>query len=379
MSGGPRARRRAAAVALAACLGSCSAVTTMYATPGPRPAVHPLPVPGTPLFDWKGVVHCHSRLSHDSQGTLAEIAAACRTAQVDFVVMTDHQTDASIRDGVRGMVGDTLFVVGAEVRSRQGTIIAFPLVAPLRRWQQSGLLVKEAQDQGGIAFICHAELWRDSWDLPGLTGMEIVNLHAGVLAPNKLGTLLTGLLLPLRLLFERICVRDPEVFRQWDRQLDRRHPFTPVGGNDAHANVHLFGPLGGTMGNYQEVFLTLSTHVLAERLDEPALVDALRRGRSYVSFDIFGEGAGFDFRAVDGDGVHLPGSTVPASPSLQLSVHAPDAGIIELWRDGAIVRTQEGSAMTLTAPECGVYRVEVRRPFGTPWLFSSSIRVVPPP
>jgi len=168
-----------AMLACAAALGGCSVFTTMYATPGPKPDVHPLPVTGTDLFDWKGVIHCHSYLSHDSKGTIAEIAAACRRASVDFVAMTDHQTDASIRDGQRGMVGDTLFMVGCEQRCPQGTIMAFPLTTPIKRWQHAGLLIKDTEAQGGVAFTCHAELWK-AWDQPGLeglTGVEIVNLH----------------------------------------------------------------------------------------------------------------------------------------------------------------------------------------------------------
>src|SRR5262249_59863402 len=113
----------------------------------------------------------------------------------------------------------------------------------------------------------------------------------------KIVRLLNGIFLPLRFLFERICWRDPEVFRQWDLQLAARHPFTPVGGDDAHANVRLLGPLGGTIGNYQEVFLTLSTHVLAPRLTEADLGEALRPRRPWLARDIFGGSAPLDVPA----------------------------------------------------------------------------------
>lgn len=347
----------------------------MFATPGDAPHARPLPVAGTDLFDWKGVVHCHSLLSHDCEGTIEEIRAACKATELDFLVMTDHQTDASIRDGVRGMIDDTLFVVGAEVRSPQGTLLAFPLQKPLRHWQHPGLLAREVHAQGGLAFVCHAELWKIGWDVPGLDGAEIVNLHAGATTVGYLGTLGAMVFLPLRWLFERICWRDDRVFTAWDRHLQRQHPFTPIGGNDAHANVRVFGPLGGTIGTYREVFLTLSTHVLAPRLDEASLVDAFRQGRTYVSFDLFGEGAGFDFRAVLGDTVHVGGATVAADPALQLRVHTPAAGQIQLWRDGAVVQEVVGESLVLTAPPPGTYRVEVRTTGGSPWLFSSSIRV----
>lgn len=354
----------------------CAAFTTVLPPlpPGPHP---PRAVAGTPFVDCKGIVHCHSHLSHDSDGTLEQIAAACRDAQVDFVVMTDHQTDASIRDGVRGMVGDTLFLVGAEVRSPIGTLLCFPLHTPLRRFQHPALLAKEAAAQGGLAFAAHCELWRAPLSAPGLAGAEIVNLHAGAVDAAKLGTLGTALFLPMRQLCERICRRDDAVLAAWDTALAERHPFTPVGGGDAHANIRVFGPLGGTIADYREVFLTLSTHALAERLDEKALVDAFAAGRTYVSFDIFGDGAGFDFRAVDAAGtVHVAGATVVAASGLALQITTPAVGRIRLLCDGRELHSRTSRTMTLRDVAAGIYRVEVRTEDDEPWLFSGSIRVV---
>lgn len=360
-------------------LPGCAAFTTVLPSlpPGPHP---PRAVAGTPFVDCKGIVHCHSHLSHDSDGTLEQIAAACRDAHVDFVVMTDHQTDASIRDGVRGMVGDTLFLVGAEVRSPVGTLVCFPLHTPLRRFQHPALLAKEAAAQGGLAFAAHCELWRAPLAVPGLAGAEIVNLHAGAVDAAKLGTLATALFLPMRLLCERICRRDGAVLAAYDQALAERHPFTPIGGDDAHANIRVFGPLGGTIADYREVFLTLSTHALVERLDERSLVDAFAAGRTYVSFDIFGEGAGFDFRAVDpAGGVHVAGATVVAAPGLALQITTPAVGRIRLLRDGREVHARTSRTMTVRDLEPGVHRVEVRTENDEPWLFSGSIRVVAAP
>lgn len=367
---------RTCATAICGTLAGCAAFTGMeFEAAGSRSRPR---VAGTPFFDWKGVVHCHSHLSHDSDGTLEQIAAACREARLDFLVMTDHQTDASIRDGVRGMVGDTLFLVGAEVRSPIGTLLCFPLQRPLRHFQHPALLAKEAAEQGGLSFAAHAELWRAPLAAPGLHGAEIVNLHAGAMTAGKLGTLGTALFLPIRSLCERISLRDDAVLAAFDEALQTKHPFTPIGGNDAHANIQVFGPLGGTIADYREVFLTLSTHVLAERLDERSIVEAFAAGRTYVSFDVFGEGTGFDFRAVDALGVHCPGSSVPLGPELSMQVTVPDEAHIRLLRDGRVVGEVHGRSARWAATEAGVHRVEVWRDGDVPWLFSSSIAVVPP-
>lgn len=358
-----------------AMLSGCAVVTTVLPPEGPARRA-PRRVDGTPWLDCKGIVHCHGRLSHDSQGTVDEITAACRDAGVHFVVMTDHQSDASIRDGVRGVVDDTLFLVGAEVRSAQGTLLCFPLVKPLRRFQHPALLAKEAAEQGALAFACHGELWKLPFDGIGMNGAEIVNLHAGAMTASKIGTVATALFLPMRSMCEHICLRDERVLAAWDHALAVTHPFTPIGGNDSHANVRVFGPLGGTIGTYRETFLTLSTHVLASRLDERSLVEAFAQGRTYVSFDIHGDGSGFDFRAIDGSGAHVGGATVAAGPDLVLQVTTPAIGRIQLLRDGREVAAATSGTLSLASPEPGIYRVEVATRAGDPWLFSSSIRVV---
>jgi len=354
---------------------ACSVFTTMWWPVGGFPDQHPLPVAGTALFDWKGVVHCHSYLSSDSKGSVEQILSACKTARLDFLVMTDHQSEASVANGVRGKLGNTLFLVGAEVRTRKGGVIAFPLQKPLRRWISLGAMVAEARRQGAILLICHAEEWRD-WDVPGLAGVEIVNLHAGAKATSKFKIIVTALFLPVRCLMGLVSVYDPKVFANWDAQLEKHHPLAPVGGADAHANIRVFGPLGGTIGTYPEFFLTISTHVLAATCDEAAIVDAVRKGRTYVSFDVFHEGSGFDFRAVDGAEIHLPGATVNASPQLSLSVRTPAAGDIQLLRNGQVVRRRTARGLVLGNPAPGIYRVQVFTSAHSPWLFSSTIRVV---
>lgn len=364
---------------LAFALASCAALTTLDPQPQAKRSDGPVRVAGTELFDWKGIVHCHSHFSHDSDGTLEEILAACVECGIHFVAMTDHQTEESIRDGVRGMRGDTLFLVGAEVRAPQGTLLAFPLLRPLRRWQHVALLAKEAAAQGALTFVCHAETWQAPWEIAELTGAEVVNLHAGATTRGYGGSLATALFLPLRSLLQRICVRDDAIMTAWDRQLARSLPYAPVGGADAHANVQAFGPLGGTIGTYREVFATLSTHVLAERLDEASLVDALRAGRSYVSFDIFGEGTGFDFRGENGGEIVVGGGTIATGAATRLAITAPAAGRIRLFRDGQVAQERTGRELVVTAPAPGVYRVEVATLSGDPWLFSSAIRVAAAP
>lgn len=369
-----RRTARAGLVAALVLLQGCALVTTLR---GPAVGFTPFVERRselTGLCDWKGVIHCHSYLSHDSEGTVAEITGAADRVGLDFLVMTDHQSTASIEHGLRGVIGRTLYVTGAEVRAKKGSLLMFPLRELVERGETPDMIAA-THAQGGLAFAGHAELFVE-WDLPDLDGIEIVNLHAAALMASKVKLVLSVLFLPVRYTFVLLDLRPDEVLARWDQELSRRHPFTPIGGNDAHQNIKLLGPLGGTIGTYEELFKLLTTHVLAPDLTEESLVDALRRGRSYVAFDLYRDGTGFEFVAECGDSVAVMGDTVTRAADLRLVVQTPAAGEIRLLRDGQVVGVVTGSQLELLDPEPGVYRVEVMAPTHRPWLWSSSIRVL---
>ena len=344
---------------------------------GPPPGFLPLadrPRSPTGLFDFRGVVHCHSFRSHDSTGTIAEIGAACASVGMDYLVMTDHQTPHSVSRGRRGMVGDTLFLVGAELRVPGGSLLAFPLKHYVRPAKTLQIYLYDIHGQGGLAFIDHAERFT-AWDHKGLDGVEIHNLHAAARAANKFELVVKTLLMPLSVTFASLIVPNAEVFGNWDRRnrSPRSGGMLPiVGGNDAHANIRLLGSAGWVIGNYEEVFRVLSTHVLARSLDEGSLVEGFRAGRTYVVMDLLRDGSGFAFWAEDAGRRHEMGATV--STGAVLRVRTPKTAQIRLLRDGAVVAKVEGSELTHPHPLAGVYRVEVRL-FDTPWIFSSGIAV----
>lgn len=379
-----RASKRCLAVAGMAALCGCALFTTFGGPGAGFDRSTDRRVPGTALLDLKGVVHCHSHLSHDSDGTLAEIAAAAAEAGHDFVVMTDHQTPESIAAGARGMVGGVLFVVGAELRTRGGTLLAFPLERPIAYSPVLPRMLAAIHAQGALALVGHAERFT-AWDVDddrdapgwsGLDGVEVINLHAAILEAPRVPLVLDVLLGSVRAVLERTAVRPDAVLERYDERLRHGRLIPLVAGNDAHANVRLLGPLGGTIGTYREVLATLSTHVLAEELGERALVEALRRGRSYVVFDLFGDGGGFDFRLTGDAGDHVIGSTVAAAPGQELVVRAPRDATLELLHDGVRIATADGRELRWPDPAPGDWRVEVYRSGRRPWIFSSPIRVV---
>src|SRR5437763_7802973 len=82
-------------------------------------------IPSSPeneYIDYKGVIHVHSFLGGHSTGAFAELIAAAKANQLDFVIMTEHpqaefDTSAMTLSGVHAGI---LFVNGNEVATASG-------------------------------------------------------------------------------------------------------------------------------------------------------------------------------------------------------------------------------------------------------------------
>jgi hypothetical protein len=108
----------------------------------------------------------------------------------------------------------------------------------------------------------------------------------------------------------------------------------------------------------------------------------LRKGHSYISFDIFCDASGFLFTAESGDQQALMGDEVQFSPALKLNVEVPVQARVTLYRDGKPIETRDNTAKgSFSVGEPGTYRVEVYLPqLGSlvadkPWIISNPIYV----
>lgn len=246
-----------------------------------------------PLRDFRGIIHCHSLYSHDSKGTYPEILAAAKAAKVDFVVITDHPPEdrgRPLREGWRGLYDGVLFIQGAELAG--SNLLALGIREPA-----SGGTIYERilsiHMQGGLAFVSHPEEVKD-WDAYATAdGMEVYNVHAALKRkvkgdPEFILRATKMLATDPERVFTLLQELDPEVLKRWDEE-NRKRPFPGIAGNDAHQNVKFAGV---QVDPYERAFKFVSTHVLAEELTEPAVLDALKRGRCYVAFELPPDAAG---------------------------------------------------------------------------------------
>ncbi len=308
--------------------------------------------------EWPGVIHVHTRLSHDSTGTFTEIAEAARTAGARFVILTDHPGKGVPEDQPRGMVDGVLFIRGIEDDHLLALGVDRPLIAPTLAGR-----VREIHAQGGLAFVTHPEGF-DRWDLDGLDGTEIYNIHSDVrdewkvlLIPGWLLRLWRGPLAAMTAFLDYPA----HTLARWDARAARGR-FAGLAANDAHRNV---GVGRWTLDPYHRQFRFVRTVVTAPRLDQPSILEGLRRGRSRVEFTVLGD----------------PGPIVFESYGTGLRVRTPPGATVRLLRDGTEIWKRPAppdGRLWEPRPAPGAWRVEVwsrlgRREF--PWVLTNHLRV----
>lgn len=374
---------------------------------------------GLPRFyDYAGAVHVHSTYS-DGAGTVAEIAQAANESGLDFVVMCDHSNLDALRDGQGGWRGRTLFVIGTEVTTQAGHLLALNVPDSFLPAPDEP---RAAQEQiaalGGIGFIalpCDLkDHWRDFTVRDRRMGLEVFNLSA--IARTKINLLALALVWiryrcgkPQKA-FHWIAARPSRELRLWDQLIceplrhggnkARYDVVVGIGSIDAHG-IMKFGGRAYRLPTYADVFRTLRTHILLmeplagipseQESDLQRVHAAMGRGHSYIAYDNYADSTGFLFecvtdagRAVMGDSVFAPSE---GRPAFRLVARAPKTrSFLRLFRDGKLVAAARGGYLEYITSRPGAYRVEAflfRYRVGDlclgakPWIFSNPIYIQP--
>ncbi len=336
-----------------------------------------------------GVVHVHTTLS-DGGGTPAEVIAAAQAVGLDFVGITDHNNlDAKPLEGLHEGL---LVLVGSEISTAKGHLVGLGLSHdPAYRFSRSGREdMEDVRDLGGFSVAAHPfssrpDLRWTGWDLPGPWGIELINVdsewrQAGLrglfgvtlYALNSQWALLQGLNAP------------DQALARWDEMLKERDVVGHYGA-DAHARLPLTESWALPFPSYEALFSLVKTHVVLDRslsgdeeADREAVVEALRRGRSYIGLDALAPAEGFTFTVHGGGGDYWTmGERVPFREGLQARAggRVPVGARVLLFRDGWLVR-QATRSLEAPLPGPGNYRVEVRVPgWPVPWVISNPISV----
>jgi hypothetical protein len=338
----------------------------------------PPAVPG--LSRYKGVVHVHSRLSHDSRGEDHEIIRAARAADLDFVMLTDHNSPAVFESGMTGEQDGVLVIRGAEMRCGDQHLLAVGIERFIDTRELTCPEVASAiTAHGGVPIGAHPNRFT-MWNEPAVVGAEVWDLYDEAVTDRwrYLGWAMDVLIwygaYPEEIL-SRVIRRPDRALAAFDRQTVRRR-MTAIAAPDAHQNIRV---LGRQLDPYPLAFRLVPLYLLAPDRTRDALLDALREGRAYFAFELFRPAAEFHFQAVDPFGaVRQMGDEIPSGPGLTVEVFAPHPGLIRVLRDGHLLAHAQAASLSVPAEGPGAYRAEVAisvRGQWRPWIFSNPIYV----
>jgi hypothetical protein len=367
----------------------------------------PLGTSGTPARGEQiGVLHVHSRAGNGT-GSLDDVVAAARWADLSFVGITDYHTalDASEAGHDRKNV---LMLGGEEVETNDGHFLAMGVLPGWRdgvKEMDTAALLAAARKAGGTRIIAHpfgtGQDWNEkAWSkIDDYDGIEIMNGDAEWRDNNPIELLMSALIYTVNpdLSLVRLVNRPEKTLALWDTLLRRRHVAGTCGA-DAHARIYL--GYGRSVGfpAYLRVFRVTKEHVLlGENLksgqepprDAKAILDALRAGHSYCAMDGLAVASGLLDR-VEGEGaVAGPGQSITWSQGQALRVVIPPGSgnpMIKVYKDGHEAFDTRGWRLDASLGGPGVYRTEVwiRQPgitggqTWTPWIIANPIYVVAP-
>ncbi len=361
------------------------------------------PRPDDSHEDHAGVFHVHSSLGGHSTGTFDEIIRGANANRLAFVVMTEHPS-ANVNTAeatLKGTHEGVLFLNGSELVAATGerlfVVPGFGGPAPQAEAPDLQTLVNRAKQEGRLSFVAYPGQVRD-WRVNGFYGIEVYNLYTNTKEINYAllaGDALWSYWSYPELLFSTFYRRPDAELKRWD-EINASTPSrraVAVAGNDSHSNVGFgFGgedggeSFGVKLDPYERSFRLVRNHVLLEKnqaLTTETLLDALRRGHSYIAFDLFCDASGFRFEAVGGPERKIMGDEIAlAGGPVRLVARVPVRGRIVFFRDGQVVHEErEALEKELTVERPGAYRVEVYlerlggRAAAQPWIISNPIYV----
>jgi len=376
----------------------------------------------TTLNTYRGVLHAHSYLSHDSKGTLNDLVSAAKSDGIDFIFLTDHPRGNidTIPKGFKGNYDGVLIEPGSE---KQG-FDTWPLDSTIIDWKiDKDTIAKNIVSKGGIIFYAHTEE-PHNWSNPDYQGMEIYNFHTDTkdesLAPVIINFIVNGNKyrpLALREMFDE----QTSILAHWD-SLNLKRKIVGFSAVDTHENqnfrakylkdgrIQWIGPNAKAIDTmkvkfwnkwllqapdengyifkwmidtYKEGFNYITNYVLADTLSVPSLAENLKKGHLYTAFKSLGDAKGFQYYSLSlKDSINgIMGDSVKIDQVKSLNAISPLPGQFRLLHDGKTVNVSAGESYQYTWDEPigkGAYRIEMHIQLNGKlvlWLYSNPIYI----
>ena len=219
------------------------------------------------MHEYKGVIHVHTKFS-DGSATVEEVIRNAQKTNLDYIIITDHDTLDAVKYGYEGWHGDVLLLVGEEISPKRNHYLAFGIKREIKGKQWRGsiqTLIDLVKKDGGIGIIAHPfgknpiksrdHSWIN-WKYKGFDGLEIWSYMLDwVSNVNHI-----SLLYYHRHPEKAIKGPNPITLRKWDEIAMKRH-VVGIGSIDAHGRkVPIFRFI--KFLPYEYLFRTIRTHIL---------------------------------------------------------------------------------------------------------------------
>jgi len=380
------------------------------------------PVILTTLNTYRGVLHAHSYLSHDSRGTLNDLVSAAKSDGIDFIFLTDHPRSNidTIPKGFKGNYNGVLIEPGSE---KQG-FDTWPLDSTIIDWKiDKDTIAKNIVSKGGIIFYAHTEE-PHNWANPDYQGMEIYNFHTDTKDESLAAVIINFIVngnkyrpLALREMFDE----QTTILARWD-SLNLKRKIVGFSAVDTHENqnfrakylkdgrIQWIGPNAKAIDTmevkfwnkwllhapdengyifkwmidtFKEGFNYITNYVLADTLSVPSLAENLKKGHLYTAFKSLGDAKGFQYYSINKkDSINgIMGDSIREDQVKSLNVISPLPGQFRLIHDGKTVNVSAGESYQYAWTEPigkGAYRIEMHIQLKgklVPWLYSNPIYI----
>jgi hypothetical protein len=303
------------------------------------------------------------------QSAIADLA---KTAQIDFIFLADRVQPGDSDFGIAGFTSDILFIAGGAFEIGGSEIIGVNLHEPIKPNLAPNDLIAAIHDQGGLAIAADPAKFTSSEGYALADAMEVYNQRSAWLAQSPTTLYLRATFSGTDHFLNGLDVRPAANLALYDR-ITAGARITMLAGTGAPDDLNV---LGAKVGTLPQLFLFCTTHLLARERDTAPILEALRLGHSYVSFDYLGYVGAFAFFAHAGDTTTMMGDEVHLAPGLTLKTELPaPADRIAMYQNGAEVASADNASTLEFAPKSpGAYRIEVYRS-GKLWILSNPLYV----
>lgn len=343
-------------------------------------------------------VHMHTTYS-DGHATHAQIAQAALKAGLDAFIVTDHNVFVSGLDGyIQQDDRRVLLMVGEEIHDplrqpQKNHTLAFGAGRELCTFAPDPQrLIDQILAADGLAFLAHpfenalALFGEDdiswvNWDVRRFTGIELWNGLSEF--KNVVHNYLEAIFYAF---FPQFMAHGPlpQAIQKWDALTAEGRRVVALGGADAHCLPAHLGPIHRKIFPYEFHFRCINNHLQTPSgltgdliADRRMIIDALRKGHSFIGYDLPASTRGFNFTAKARDTTAAMGDEIELGDGVTLQIRLPEAVECRLIKDGKVFKAWEGrDILTCLVNQPGVYRVEcyiqylgLRRA----WIFSNPI------